>query len=47
MRAGDIVDVQFAWVKFLLSHPRCGHGMYAGIDITRHAMVMVSGQALY
>lgn len=36
MRAGDIIDVQFAWVKFLLSHPRSGHGMYAGIDITRH-----------
>jgi hypothetical protein len=33
MRDGDIMQVEFSWIKFLLSS---GIGYYAGINITKH-----------
>ena len=36
MRDGDIVKIEFAWIKFLLSFPRLGIGYFAGINITKH-----------
>ena len=43
MRSGNIVEVRFAWVKFLLSHPRSGYGMYAGIEL----LAMANGHRPY
>lgn len=34
MRNGDIMKVEFAWVKYLLSFPRSGPGYYAAVNIT-------------
>lgn len=34
MASGNIVEVKYAWIKYLLSFPKSGPGYYAAINIT-------------